>query len=109
MFLERLNNILKEILVGALPLGSFSKSIHSSEEIIFKDKGDMLFLLSDGLPEAENSNGEMIGYPKTEQKLKDLTDLNLEDTKNELIKFCDEWLDGTDLQDDMTFVIIKKK
>ena len=108
-FYSKKDNILKEILVGALPLGSFSKSIHSSEEIIFKDKGDMLFLLSDGLPEAENSNGEMIGYPKTEQKLKDLIDLNLEDTKNELIKFCDEWLNGADLQDDMTFVIIKKK
>ena len=99
----------KEILVGALPLGSFSKSLHSSEEIIFKNKGDALILLSDGLPEAENPNGEMIGYEKTEKEIKSMINLNAEEIKDGLVKLCETWLNGNELEDDMTFVIIKKK
>ena len=108
-FYSSQDETLKEIMVGALPLGSFSKSIHTSEEIVFKNKGDTLVLLSDGLPEAENQGGEMIGYEKTEEEIKSLINLNVEEIKNGLVKLCESWLGDIDLKDDMTLVIIKKK
>ncbi len=108
-FYSSQDETLKEIMVGALPLGSFSKSIHTSEEIAFKNKGDTLVLLSDGLPEAENQGGEMIGYEKTEEEIKSLINLNVEEIKNGLVKLCESWLGDIDLKDDMTLVIIKKK
>ena len=37
---------LEEILVGALPLGSFKGAVHMEQEIKFKDKGDILVMLS---------------------------------------------------------------
>ena len=43
------DNELKEILVGALPLGSFKDAIHFEEKIPFKNKGDLLIMMSDGL------------------------------------------------------------
>tara|TARA_B110000444_G_C18847298_1_gene602938 strand:+ start:1715 stop:4738 length:3024 start_codon:yes stop_codon:yes gene_type:complete len=100
---------LKEILVGALPLGSFSLSMHSSEEIEFKNSGDAFIMMSDGLPEAENNDGEMVGYEKTEETIKSLINLSSEEIKNGLVDLCDSWIKGAELQDDMTFVIIKKK
>ena len=101
---------LKEILVGALPLGSFKDAIHMEEEIPFKDKGDILVMMSDGLPEAENAEGEMVGYERTEQKIRELSDKSAEEIKNGLVQLCDKWLDGNaELKDDMTFVIIKRK
>ena len=101
---------LEEILVGALPLGSFAGAMHSMHEVPFKNKGDLLILMSDGLPEAENANDEMVGYEKTEEAIRSLASKSAEEIKDGLVKLCDEWLAGdAELKDDMTFVIIKRK
>ena len=101
---------LEEVMVGALPLGSFKDAMHMEQEILFKDKGDIFIMMSDGLPEAENSDNEMIGYDRTEEKIRSLVDKPVKDIKDGLVELCNNWLDiGTELKDDMTFVIIKKK
>ncbi len=101
---------LEEILVGALPLGSFKGAIHAEKEISFQNSGDILVMMSDGLPEAENSNSEMIGYDRTLDLIKTLSDKSAKEIKDGLVEMCDNWLGETaELQDDMTFVIIKKK
>ena len=101
---------LEEILVGALPLGSFKGAMHSEQEIEFKNKGDILVMMSDGLPEAENSNKEMVGYEQTLDLIKSLSHKSAAEIKDGLVKLCDDWLGETaELQDDMTFVIIKRK
>ena len=103
-------NELEEILVGALPLGSLPGAMHMEQEISFKNSGDILVMMSDGLPEAENANREMVGYERTEEKIRDLADKSAEEIKNGLVDLCNNWLkDNAELQDDMTFVIIKKK
>ena len=67
-------------------------------------------MMSDGLPEAENSNNEMIGYDRTLDTIKSLSNSTAEEIKDGLVELCDNWLgDAGELQDDMTFVIIKKK
>ena len=101
---------LEEILVGALPLGSFKGAIHTEQEVAFKNSGDILIMMSDGLPEAENSKNEMVGYERTLDLIKTLSDKSAEEIKDGLVEMCDNWLgDTAELQDDMTFVIIKKR
>ena len=101
---------LEEILVGALPLGSFKGAIHTEQEIAFKNSGDILIMMSDGLPEAENSKNEMVGYDRTLDLIKTLSDKSAEEIKDGLVEMCDNWLgDTAELHDDMTFVIIKKR
>ena len=75
-----------------------------------KNKGDLLIMMSDGLPEAENVNDEMVGYERTEEEIRSLATRSVEEIKDGLVDLCDRWLDGhAELKDDMTFVIIKKK
>ena len=103
-------NEVEEVLVGALPLGSFKSAIHMEQEIEFKDKGDIFVMMSDGLPEAENSKGEMVGYERTLDIIKSMSNNSAKEIKNGLVEMRDEWLgNSAELQDDMTFVIIKKK
>ena len=37
------------------------------QEISFKNSGDIIVMMSDGLPEAENADKEMVGYERTEE------------------------------------------
>ena len=101
---------LEEVLVGALPLGSFPGAIHTMKEIPFKNKGDLFIMMSDGLPEAENVDNEMVGYDRTLEKIKSLSTKSADEIKDGLVDLCNNWLSGgAELKDDMTFVIIKKK
>ena len=44
------------------------------------------------------------------KNFKTLSDKSAEEIKDGLVEMCDNWLDDTaELQDDMTFVIIKKR
>ena len=99
---------LEEVLVGALPLGSFKMAKHNLKEIPFKNKGDVFIMMSDGLPEAENPSDEMVGYERTLSTIESLINQSVEEIKDGLTKMCENWLDGADLKDDMTFVIIKR-
>ena len=100
---------IEEVLVGALPLGSFPAAIHMLQEIPFKNKGDILIMMSDGLPEAENNNNEMVGYDRTLEAIKSMSSKSAEEIKNGLVELCKDWLGNqAELKDDMTFVIIKK-
>ena len=103
------NDEIEEILVGALPLGSFPSAVHMLQEISFKNKGDILIMMSDGLPEAENINNEMVGYERTLEAIKSMASQSAEEIKNGLVDLCKDWLGSqAELKDDMTFVIIKK-
>ena len=67
-------------------------------------------MMSDGLPEAENSEDEMVGYDRTLDTIKSLSDKSAVEIKDGLVELCNNWLgDDAELKDDMTFVIIKKK
>jgi serine phosphatase RsbU (regulator of sigma subunit) len=103
------NEEIEEILVGALPLGSFPAAVHMLQEIPFKNKGDILIMMSDGLPEAENINNEMVGYERTLEAIKSMASKSAAEIKNGLVDLCKDWLGSqAELKDDMTFVIIKK-
>ena len=71
-------------------------------------KGDVLVLLSDGLPEAENAAGELYDYERVANLINKNATKSAEELKNKLIGEVDIWLNGAIPDDDVTIVVIKK-
>ena len=71
-------------------------------------KGDVLVLLSDGLPEAENTAGELYDYERVANLINKNATKSAEELKNKLIGEVDIWLNGGIPDDDVTIVVIKK-
>lgn len=95
-----------EIQISGLPLGSFKNEFYDEVKTSF-NIGDILVVLSDGLPEAPNPKGELFDY----QKLHELISNCGEKTANEIINYLmsetETWLDGHNNPDDITLVVIK--
>jgi len=71
--------------------------------------GDAILLLSDGLPELQNSDSEMYGY----KRLKRIFTLNGSKKSYEIISIlkeeCNNWEMDREQNDDITFIVIKFK
>jgi serine phosphatase RsbU (regulator of sigma subunit)/ligand-binding sensor domain-containing protein len=98
---------LDEVLLGGLPLGSIKDENFVLEEFGF-NYGDSLVFISDGLPEAENKEGEMLGYDAVYSCIKANGGLSAEEQKQALLDLGSAWLGELQNQDDITIVVVKK-
>lgn len=99
---------VKEVLQVGLPLGSMQGEHYNQEEYGFAS-GDTLVFLSDGLPEAVNANGDLLGYEAVMDCISNNKNEDVETVKNSLLDLGDNWLGGGPPQDDITIVVVKKK
>lgn len=99
---------VEEILISGLPLGGLRK-----EEFDLVERplhvGDVYVLLSDGLPEAPNKEGELFNYHQVAALIQQNGHLSAQDIQDALVKNVDEWLEGKQNPDDITIIVIKKK
>ncbi|MEN9349027.1 MAG: hypothetical protein RL372_5 [Bacteroidota bacterium] len=98
---------VEEILQINLPLGSLNTESFELIERTF-EKGDVLLQLSDGLPEAPNKNGELFDYHRVQSLLALNGKNSAAQIKSSLIESADNWLEGANNPDDITFIVIKK-
>ena len=97
-----------EILVPGLPLGSMKKAdfdLHSFN----LESNDALVLISDGLPECVNHEGEMLDYEPVKECITANGNKSAQGIIDSLIDLGDEWMSGLMNDDDITLVVIKKK
>ena len=97
-----------EILIPGLPLGSMKKAdfdLHSFN----LDSNDALVLISDGLPECLNHEGEMLDYEPVKDCIATNGDKSAQGIIDSLIDLGEEWMSGLMNDDDITLVVIKKK
>jgi serine phosphatase RsbU (regulator of sigma subunit)/streptogramin lyase len=101
-------NQIEEILIQGMPLGAMRNAKYESLEKKL-NSGDTILLLTDGLPEQMNKQEEMFDYPRVKKYL----DENIGNSPNEIIekltKAGDDWMNGKDQDDDITFVVIRVK
>ena len=102
------NKTVEEIEIRNLPLGGLDNEQFDLVERNFNE-GDLLLLLSDGLPEAPNPGGSLLDYPAVQKCVEQTGHLGASPVKEALIKLADEWLDGKQNPDDITFVVLEKK
>ena len=98
---------LDEVLLEGLPLGSIKDETFSLEEFDF-NHGDSLIFISDGLPEAANHTGEMLGYEAVYNCIKANGNQSAEEQKQSLLDLGSAWLGDLQNQDDITIVVVKK-
>jgi serine phosphatase RsbU (regulator of sigma subunit) len=72
------------------------------------EKGDVMVMISDGLPELPNHENELLDYPVIQDCIKEHVKKSADDIKNALIELSDQWANGLMNPDDITIVVIKK-
>lgn len=99
---------IEEFMNNGLPLGGLRDEEFALEARNF-ESGDVLIQLSDGLPEAPNSKGEMYDYDRLRALIQTSCHLSAQEIINVLMQSVDQWLEGKRNPDDITIVVTKKK
>jgi hypothetical protein len=97
-----------ELSQHGMPIGAMQYSQYTVFEQIL-EKGDALLLLSDGLPELQNKNKEMYGYERIRDDFQAVAEKTPQEIIHYLQKSVARWANGNDLDDDVTFVVLKQK
>ena len=73
------------------------------------NQGDILVIISDGLPEAPNLAGELFDYSKVQNLIAQYGNHTADEVIKQLMMEADSWLAGNHNPDDITLVVIKHK
>jgi ligand-binding sensor domain-containing protein len=96
----------EEIQISGLPLGSFNDEYFDEITTTF-NPGDILVILSDGLPEAPNLSGDLFDYQKLQNLISTYGNKTAKEIIDNLVSEADKWLAGENNPDDITLVVIK--
>jgi phosphoserine phosphatase RsbU/P len=99
---------VEEIPLRGAPLGGLTDYAYRQAET-FLSIGDLVLLLSDGLPERFNSAGEMFGYDRSKESLVANAHASPQAVIEGLLQTGEDWAAGNAAADDMTFVALKMK
>src|SRR5262245_13827096 len=97
-----------EIPLRRPPLGGLTDYAYRKAET-FLSVGDVVLLLSDGLPERFNAAGEMFGYDRSKESLLANAHAAPQAVIDRLLQTGEDWAAGKAADDDMTFVALKIK
>lgn len=100
-------NKCEEIMIEGLPLGGLKNEKFSMLKMPFQ-KGDVLVMLSDGLPEASNEKQEMYDYDRIKELISKNHTKEPKEIKKQLFDSLNLWINGGVPDDDVTLVIVKK-
>lgn len=97
---------IEEIIISGMPLGAMRNIKY---KVIEKDlnSGDIILILSDGLPEQMNLKEEMFDYSRVKNRLCDFIHETPEEIINKLVGEGDNWMKGVVQADDISMVVIK--
>jgi hypothetical protein len=97
----------EEIQISGIPLGSFNDVYFDQIDTTF-NSGDILVIISDGLPEAPNLTGDLFDYQKLQDLITTYGKKSAQEVIDQLMVEADAWLSGKHNPDDITLVVIKK-
>ena len=98
----------QQFTAGGPPLGLLPNPSWE-EQTISLSAGDRLYIVTDGLIEAESQDGEMLGTDRLVRSLTATRRLPLSDTVQAVLDGTSEWVGGRDLADDATMLALEMK
>ena len=105
---RKVENKVEELVLKGMPLGAFTDFPYKLYETTLQ-KGDTLFLQSDGLPELFDKDKNMFGYDQVTKAFSEVADRSPEEIIEHLNKIGSYWIGNSEPDDDVTFVVIKVK
>jgi serine phosphatase RsbU (regulator of sigma subunit) len=97
---------VEEISIRALPLGSMTNFKYRGQEISLQS-GDCVIVMSDGFPEMFNEAGEMLGFDKAAEVLREIGHLSPQEIVDRFNEVSGKWAGARPADDDVTFVVLK--
>jgi serine phosphatase RsbU (regulator of sigma subunit) len=104
---------VEEIILKGMPLGGFLNYPYAQVEIEL-GMNDLVIFMSDGLPEMFNKNDQIFSYEKTREEFESAGNNILPDSASPgkeiietLLNKAEEWANGRNQEDDITFVVLK--
>ncbi len=99
---------VEEIALRAIPLGSMTSYQYKQQELVIAP-GDVIVLMSDGLPERFNTENEMLDYPAIKDALAVVAHQPPQQIIEHFVHIGDQWSNSYPQDDDVTFVVLKVK
>ncbi len=97
---------VEEISIRAVPLGSMTNFNYRGQEIVLQT-GDCVVVMSDGFPEMFNAAGEMLGFDKAAEVLREIAAHTPQEIIDRFVEVSQKWAGGRPADDDVTFVVLK--
>jgi serine phosphatase RsbU (regulator of sigma subunit) len=99
---------VEELKIPGMPLGSVPSFPFKEHEVVLRS-GDTILMLSDGLPERFDPEGELFDDERVRAVLADSRDLSPEQLVDRLVRAGDEWGGSRPQDDDVTLVVLRYK
>ncbi|HEY7216223.1 MAG TPA: SpoIIE family protein phosphatase [Thermoanaerobaculia bacterium] len=97
----------EEIALQGMPLGGLASEYQ--EQRLEMAPGDTILLLTDGLPELTNAEGDPLGYPRVRSLFASLSGKPPEDVIAGLANAAESWTGGEPPKDDITLVVVRMR
>jgi len=98
--------IVEEFTEHSMPIGAMSLSKYNVKYEVL-GKGDVILLMSDGMPELQNDKNEIYGYERSKSEFKSVAIKSPQEIVDHFKNSVSQWLNSKDPHDDVTFVVIK--
>ncbi len=99
---------IEEISLQGMPLGTFSGFAYQKEAVEL-NSGDVVLLMSDGLPELSNPSGEQLGHDVVKNLFKEIADNPAQEIIDILLKKAKDWCESDSPDDDLTLMTLKMR
>ncbi len=103
---RRADRKIEELAAAGPPLGAFRGHRHGAAETRLED-GDILLMMTDGLPEALNESDDMLGYEAVADRFRELAGGPLDDLVAGLFELAETWAEGRPPEDDISLVALR--
>jgi serine phosphatase RsbU (regulator of sigma subunit) len=92
--------------IGGLPLGAFAGAVYQEVTVPF-DAGDSLLLLSDGVVEAHDPDGQLFGFERLEATLEETDSDNVRGLVELVLDRVHQHMADAEQHDDITIVAVR--
>jgi sigma-B regulation protein RsbU (phosphoserine phosphatase) len=92
---------------AGLPLGVDGKASYHHKRLVI-EPGDMLLFYTDGLTAALNNQGQMFGWERLDETLREMAPDRAKAVKSSVLAQLDDFLDGKSPEDDVTLLIVER-